>query len=318
MATAFPGGLGRVSTQWVASNVRAKALLSRRLGAGRARGIAAMSSLAEAQQALADGPYGRHVVAGQAAVQTEHAIASTLLWHLRVLAGWQPREGAQAMRTLAAGFEAANICAHARQLTGAPPQPIYELGALATAWPLLAETSSLAQLRVALSRTLWGDPDTESPADIALAVHASWAVRVARTVPQASSWAGAGLVLLIARWRLLERRELSERAAVHARRVLGTAAMTSTDLDSFAAAVPARFGWVLAGCNAADQLWRGEALLCRRLEENGFALLTGPGFGQARIIGAVAVLAADAWRCRAALQAATRGGGPMDVYDAVA
>jgi len=35
-------------------------------------------------------------------------------------------------------------------------------------------------------------------------------------------------------------------------------------------------------------------------------------------IGAVAVLAADAWRCRAALALASRGGGPMDVYDVVA
>jgi hypothetical protein len=40
-------------------------------------------------------------------------------------------------------------------------------------------------------------------------------------------------------------------------------------------------------------------------------------FNRARTIGAVGVLGVDAWRCRAALAVASRGGGPMDVYDAL-
>ena len=56
----------QVSTEWVAGNVRAKALLNRRLGGGRARAVAAMGSLEAAQQALVVSPYcgayglGRH------------------------------------------------------------------------------------------------------------------------------------------------------------------------------------------------------------------------------------------------------------------
>ena len=146
-----------MSTEWVAGNARAKAMLNRRLGAGRTRTIAAMGSLAEAQHALVDTAYGRGVAVGQTLAETEHAVTAVPLWHLRVLAGWQPREGAQAIRSLAAGFEAANIAAHARLLAGAPAEPLFTLGALATAWSRLRETSSLTQLRQALSQSAWGD-----------------------------------------------------------------------------------------------------------------------------------------------------------------
>ena len=49
-----------------------------------------------------------------------------------------------------------------------------------------------------------------------------------------------------------------------------------------------------------------------------FELLRRPRFGPGPTIGAAAVLAADAWRCRAALEIAAGGGGSMEVYDAVA
>ena len=48
-----------MSAEWVAGNVRAKALLNRRLGGGRARAVAAMGSLEAAQQALVVSPYSR-------------------------------------------------------------------------------------------------------------------------------------------------------------------------------------------------------------------------------------------------------------------
>jgi hypothetical protein len=307
-----------VSTKWVAGNVRAKALLSRRLGAGRTRAVAAMRSLAEAQHALAESPYGQGVVVGQALAETEQAVTATPLWHLRVLAGWQPREGAQAIRSLAAGFEAANIAAHARWLAGAAPEPMFALGALTTAWSRLRETSSLAELRGTLSQSLWGDPGGDSPSDIALGVQSAWAVRVATTVPEASAWASGALALLIARRRLLQQRQVPARLAARATRLLGAAAFAGHDLASFASALPARARWAFVGVNDIDELWRGEVGWWSRLEADGFRLLGQPGYSRARAIGAAAVLATDAWRCRAALQLAARGGEPMDVYDAVA
>jgi hypothetical protein len=65
-------------------------------------------------------------------------------------------------------------------------------------------------------------------------------------------------------------------------------------------------------------LWTAEARWWARVEADGLTMLGRSQFTRARTIGAVAVLAADAWRCRAALALASRGGGPMDVYDVVA
>ncbi len=306
-----------MSAQWVAGNVRAKALLNRRLGAGRARALAAMNSLTDAQHALAGTAYGRDITVGQPAHDTDHAVYAALLWHLRVLAGWQPAQGAQAIRALAAGFEASNITAHARRLAGAPVRPPYTLGALATAWPRLSETSSLAQLRHTLARTVWGDPGSESPSDIALAVQIGWAARVANAVPEARDWAYARMALTVARRRLLEQRELPEPVLMRARLVLGAAAAAS-DLASFTDACATRVSWLLDGITEAGGLWTAEARWWARVEADGLAMLGRSEFTRERTTGAVAVLASDAWRCRAALALASRGGGPMDVYDVVA
>jgi hypothetical protein len=42
------------------------------------------------------------------------------------------------------------------------------------------------------------------------------------------------------------------------------------------------------------------------------------GTGRGVLVGAVALLAVDAWRVRAALEVAARGGGPTEALDAVA
>ena len=307
-----------MSTEWVAGNVRAKAMLNRRLGGGRARAVAAMGSLEAAQQALVVSPYSRGVRVGQTLAETEHAVTALPLWHLRVLAGWQPREGAQAIRSLAAGFEAANIDSHARRLAGATAEPEFLLGTLTTAWSRLRETSSLTELRDTLSQSAWGDPGGDTPADIAFGVHVAWALRVAATVPDAASWACGASALLVARRRFQQRRELPQRVAVRAGRILNPTAVESRDLASFTAALPAQDRWALAAVKDVGELWRGEVAWWLRLERDGFQMLGRPAFSRARTIGAAAVLGTDAWRCRAALQLAARGGGPMDAYDAVA
>ena len=47
--------------------------------------------------------------AGQTLAATQHAVAATLLWDLRVLAGWLPRDGVDLLRALACWFEIANV-----------------------------------------------------------------------------------------------------------------------------------------------------------------------------------------------------------------
>ena len=79
-----------------------------------------------------------------------------------------------------------------------------------------------------------------------------------------------------------------------------------------------RARWVLAGISSPGDLWRAEAAWWARVERDGFRLLRTSGLDSGPVLGAVAVLAADAWRVRAALEIAARGGGPLEAYDAVA
>src|SRR5689334_25150384 len=94
---------------WVAGSVRARALARRRLGRAGDRALATTGSLGASIVTLAASPYGRDVRAGSSLADAQRAVGATLLWHLRVLAGWQPAEGSQAVRALAGWFEIANV-----------------------------------------------------------------------------------------------------------------------------------------------------------------------------------------------------------------
>lgn len=78
---------------------------------------------------------------------------------------------------------------------------------------------------------------------------------------------------------------------------------------------PAR--WTLRGVDEPEALWQAEARWWARVESDAFALLHRPRFGSAPVIGAVAAAAVDAWRVRAALESAARGGRP-EAFDVVA
>jgi hypothetical protein len=69
--------------------------------------LAGHATLETAVDALA-AVYGRDVHVGMSMDKAQHAVASTLLWHLRVLAGWVPTER-PILRVLAGGFEIANV-----------------------------------------------------------------------------------------------------------------------------------------------------------------------------------------------------------------
>jgi hypothetical protein len=72
----------------------------------------------------------------------------------------------------------------------------------------------------------------------------------------------------------------------------------------------------LEGIDQPTDLWRAETVWWRRVEADGFALLR-KGSSQRPLIGAVAVLAADAWRVCAALELSDRGGAPLEAFDAL-
>lgn len=293
-----------MSAGWVAGSVRAAGLSRRRLGAEGVRELATTGSLAGAQRMLTHSPYQRGIRLGATLPDTEFAVSATLMWHLRVLAGWQPRAGASIVRTLAGGFEVADIAALATTLAGGPARGSYELGALDWAWRRLRDARSAAELRAALSNSIWGDPGSESCGDIADAVALVWAARVAASISVARAWAHGAAALLTARRLFVENRPLPPPIARRATHLVGESAVSADDLRSFRAALPSTARWALGGADTSADLWRAEFAWWRRLAVDGANLLAGGGFGPAAPIGATAVLAADAWRVRAALQVA--------------
>ena len=328
---------------WVAGNVRAKAMARRQLGADAARRLAACTSLPEAQRMLAATSYAPAGQPGQSLAAAQRAVADTVLWDLRVLAGWLPRDGVDLLRAVACWFELANVDELLQSLAGRPAHEEFRLGALATAWPRLRPARSLAGLRAALAASAWHDPGGGSESDIRLGLRARWAARVAAADDPARTWAAGAAALLLAGERFG-----AARAALPARSgrtaadpadvtgtppdsapvnsavldgaltLLGPAAATAGTLGGLRDALPGRARWALAGVSSPDGLWLAEAAWWTRVEADGRALLRTSGPDSGPVLGAVAVLAADARRVCAALETAARGGGALEAYDAVA
>lgn len=305
-----------MGVSWVAGGVRGRALARRRLGRDLAREVAASPSLELAVDRLARSPYTHDVHAGQPLVEAQRAVAATALWHLRVLAGWLPRGGAAVLRTLAGPWEVANVALVLASLEGAPPIAGYELGTLATVSRRLPEASTAGQVRRALALSPWGDPGSEAPAEILGWMRMRWAERVARTVPGASDLAVGHLALLVARALFVEGRRPGRRGWPAA--PLGTGWERAGSIRDLAARVPAAARAALAGVEDAAGLWSAEARWWSTVERTALARQDRfrPGSPE-DVVASVAILGADAWRTRAALEIASRGGRPMEVFDAL-
>jgi hypothetical protein len=306
-----------VSAGWVAGSVRGRALAQRRLGAGATRALAASPSLEAALAILADTPYGREVHPEQSIAAAQRAVAATLLWHLRVLAGWLPRGGAGMLRLLAGWFEIADLDELLQRLAGKTPEEPFHLGALATAWPRLTTASSMPELRDKLAASPWGDPGESTARAVGLGVRLSWMARIAGELEQAAPWAAGAAALLIAYERFVAGRALPPGALTHVRQLLGPRAMVAGSLPELARHLPGRARWALEGVTDPGEFWRAPAGWWSRVERDGFSLLRRTRPGPDPVVGAVAVLAADAWRVRAALEIAARGGRPLEVFDAL-
>ena len=313
-----------MSTSWVAGTVRARALARRRVGSSGARSLAEAGSLAETRTMLNRTPYADGLADLDLAA-LQHQVAATLLWHLRVLAGWLPREGAQQLRLLAGGFEIANVDEHLRRLRGRSSEPTYQLGTLQTAWVRLAGTTSEEQLREVLATSPWGDPDAEGDVAAYVGLRLAWAQRVVDGVPGAEVWARGAAALLVLREALLAGAPPAGRTAERSAALLGAAfveALTrpGVRLADLRSLLPGDARWVLADIEDAQDLWRAEVGWWHRVEQDAFALLRTPQYGAACVLGAIGVLTVDAWRVRAALGTAARAGdgAALEVFDALA
>jgi hypothetical protein len=314
-----------VGAGWAAGVIRARALAARRTGRSAARELASSATLGDALRFLAATPYRRNVDAGSSLAEAQRAVAATLLWHLRVLAGWLPSGGADLLRPLAAGFEIANVGARlrslaesrARPVTDEPPEPRpYLLGALDTAWHRLERAGTPHELRRTLASSLWGDPGADTPSAVAVAMRMAAAVRTARTVRPARRWAEGRVALLTARELFVGGRGLPEPARRLAAELLGARAVEASAFSDFQRLLPSASRWAVDGIDDARDLWRAEARWWAVLEEDGISMMRRLRYQPVSVVGAVAVLSVDAWRVRAALELAARGGGPLEVLDA--
>jgi hypothetical protein len=306
-----------MSAGWVAGSVRAKALARRRLGAEYARRVASSDSLSDALRMLGATAYGTNLRPDQSLAAAQRQIAGNILWDLRVLAGWLPSEGLRLLRVLSAWFEVANVDELLQSIAGRPTDAEFRLGALATAWPRLRQAASNGELRAALAASAWQDPGGESTYAVRIGIRARWAARAAALGDPARTWAAGAVALLVTGERFVAGRAVDPAVMGSALSLLGPAAQAAT-LEEMVGGLPSRAGWVLAGIAAPADLWRAERAWLARVERDGLRLLRTSGLDSDAVLGAVAVMACDAWRIRAALEIAARGGGPLEAYDELA
>lgn len=311
-----------MSAGWVAGSVRARALARRRAGLAEARRIAGSRDIGDALDVLSAISYRYAPVATGPSLDmlaaAQHAIAESLLWDMRVLAGWLPQGGAPLMRTLAGWFEIANVTERLAELEGSQAGPPFRLGALATAWPRLRLCDSRAAIRAALAASAWKDPGGDTAQAIGVGMRARWAQRVGALGEPARSWAASALVLLLAAERFGALRRPGPVLTSACADLIGARAAGAASLPELAGQLPSRLSWVLGPSDGVmTGLWRSEATWWTRVGKDGRDLLAGSGLNAKPVLGAVAVLAADARRVCAALEIAARGGGSVGVFDAV-
>ncbi|MCC9205061.1 hypothetical protein [Arthrobacter sp. zg-Y769] len=315
---------------WVAASVRARSMAQRRVGAGMCRDLSALPSLPAAVEALNESVYSGDLAGARTLGSAQQATRSAVLWQLRVLAGWLPAgQDTQLVRAAAARFEADNILTLAAALradtgantgtepgTAAPLGSAFDLGGLATAWPRLRTADSPEMLQAMLAASPWGDPGPASALpDMLTAV---WLRRLAAAAPAARPWAVAGAVLLAARLLLVNGVRPTDRLVSLLRPLIGTGWTEAASLPELTSALSPGAGRILAEVQEPHELWQAEARLAAQVETDGFGLLRAGLPGPDVVLGAMAVLAADAWRVRAALAAAAAGTGRSEVLDAVA
>jgi ATP synthase (C/AC39) subunit len=307
-----------MSAGWVAGSVRARALARRRLGAEETRRLASCGSLSDALRMLAGTAYGANLRPEQPLAVAQREIAGSILWDLRVLAGWLPGEGLRMLRVLGAWFELANVDELLQSIAGRPAEAEFQLGALATAWPRLRQATSNGELRAALATSAWRDPGGESTYAVRLGIRARWASRAAALGDPARTWAAGAVALLVAGERFAAGRAVDPGIMGSALSLLGPAALRGATLEEMIGGLPSGAAWVLAGITAPAGLWRAEQAWLAGVERDGLRLLRTSSLDSGAVLGSVAVMACDAWRVRAALEIAARGGGPLGTYDELA
>jgi len=301
---------------WVAGSIRARLLLQHRVGRETAQLLAQAGSLESAVGLLsATGvhPDGR----GPSLETAQHAVSASLALQVRLLAAWLPRDAAGGLRALASWFELANIEDRLAYFGGAELRSPYELGMLSSIWNDAAAAQSLDELRRLLAGSSWGDPGSDDPEDVHLALRLAWARRVSTQVPVARAWATGALAILVAAELFVAERPVDDDLV---RRVgLGGAWPEAGSFAELRELLPPAAAWALDGVDDAADLWRAELAWWRRVEADGDLMIRSRLDGRDVVLGAVALLAFDAMRLTVALAVAAQGSSATarEVVDAL-
>lgn len=309
-----------MNVSWVAATVRGRGLSLRRLGVEGASRVAAATSLPDAIDALIPTAYGRELRAGMDLATAQHAINATLLWHLRVLAGWGPSIGTHPLRLFAAEFELANVEALFDRLRGGTPSPPYVLGSLGLSWQAIASAGTAAEVRRALRSSLWGDPETDDPDGIRLTMQLARTRLLAAGVPEAADWAITDASLILARVMLNGALgELTARARRDASSVLGSRWQQAASLPELVESLPRAGRAALSAVRELEDLFAAQVRRWAMLESSAIRLIARTPASAANTIGVAGAMMADAWRVSGALTLAALGGSDLtEVLNAAA
>lgn len=234
-------------------------------------------------------------------------------------AGWLDPAARAGGDPVPAWFELVNVEDRLVFLAGGEVPAPFELGSLRTAWARLAEARTTTELRVGLAGSAWGDPGSDDPADMRLALRFGWARRVQEAVGEAADWAAGAVALVVARELFLAGRSADD-LLVRRPPGIGVAWARAGSLSALRDALPEQAAWPLRDVSEPVELWRAELAWWRRVADDADGLVHAPLMGEPMVIGVVVALGVDAWRASAALEVAARGGRskPLEVFDEIA
>lgn len=307
-----------MSAGWVAAQVRSRSLASHCVGPAGARELAGAGSLDAALGILATSSYGERLHPGLNLAASEHEVFASVLWNLRVLAGWSPALGASRFHALAGVFELMNLQGDLARIEGHQCPVPFELGSLASVSSRVAPLT-IGELRDVLRRSPWGDPGALDATGVSIALQFALARRIVDDVPEAVQWAQTYAALVLS--RLVNDDgplDTDSTSAANARAVLGSRALSATSLRELHDVLPRDVASILKGVTGPDDLWLAEAQWRTRLWDEALERFRRGGAGPETVVAAIALQFADAWRVRTALEVAARTGRAMEVLDAMA
>jgi len=253
--------------------------------------------------------------------EAERAVDATVLWHLRILAGWGPALSATSLRLLAGRFEIENIEDLVLRLSGTSVRHPFELGALSLGWSRIATARSPGEVRERLARSFWRDPGGQDLGTVRVWLRLVWASHVADQLPFLRPLATGAARLVVARAEaagvVLETRPLDLAHALLGPD-LSIAAFQVPGLTESGLNESGAWGKAPRGEDSSDRLWAAEIAWRSEVESTGLSLAAASHPSESMVVGVVLLLGVDAWRVRGALQSAASKNAPGEMIDAPA